>query len=181
MVSIFLLQFVSDRCRQSFLLHLVACVCSLLCCLFPYFFLCKTRIYLFFFHLYLYEKATVVLYFGRIRTHLGVRCPFPSFFGCWFDFFPVNLLLVRSHQAEIIIVKRLSRSGWEFNPVAYAGIWKGGAKKRKFWKVNTRSGSEALSRQGSGGEDPRCRRKFVILRSKYSRFCVFLNRFLTIS
>jgi len=27
--------------------------------------------------------------------------------GCFFDFFPVNLLLVRSHQAEIIIVKHL--------------------------------------------------------------------------
>jgi len=27
--------------------------------------------------------------------------------GCFFDFLPLNLLLVRSYQAEIIIVKRL--------------------------------------------------------------------------
>jgi len=30
-----------------------------------------------------------------------------EFSGCFFDFLPPNLLLVRSHQAEIIIVKRL--------------------------------------------------------------------------
>jgi len=28
-------------------------------------------------------------------------------FGCFFDFLPLNLLLVRSHQADIIIVQRL--------------------------------------------------------------------------
>jgi len=37
-----------------------------------------------------HEKATVAL-----------------FSGCFFDFLPLNLLLVRSHQAEIIIVMRL--------------------------------------------------------------------------
>jgi len=30
-----------------------------------------------------------------------------EFSGCFFDFLPLNLLLVRSHQADIIIVKRL--------------------------------------------------------------------------
>jgi len=30
-----------------------------------------------------------------------------KFSGCFFDFLPLNLLLVRSHQAEIIILKRL--------------------------------------------------------------------------
>jgi len=34
-------------------------------------------------------------------------CPFPSFPVISIDFLPLNLLLVRSHQAEIIIVKRL--------------------------------------------------------------------------
>jgi len=35
-------------------------------------------------------------------------CPFSKFFGCFFDFLPLNLLLVWSRQAEmIIIVKRL--------------------------------------------------------------------------
>jgi len=43
-----------------------------------------------------------------------------EFFGCVFDFLSLNLLLVRSHQAEIIIVKRLiqdatTRRGWELN------------------------------------------------------------------
>jgi len=50
-----------------------------------------------------HEKATVALYFGRIRTRLGVFQVF-RLFSC---FLPLNLLLVRSHQAEIIIVKRL--------------------------------------------------------------------------
>jgi len=47
-----------------------------------------------------HEKSTVALYFGRIRTRLGV---------VHFRVFrlPLSLLLVRSHQAEIIIVKRL--------------------------------------------------------------------------
>jgi len=30
-----------------------------------------------------------------------------EFSGCFFDFLPLNLLLVPSHQAEIIIIKRL--------------------------------------------------------------------------
>jgi len=46
------------------------------------------------------------LYFGRIRTRFRC-CPFPSFSVCFFDFLPLNLLLVQSHQAELIIVKRL--------------------------------------------------------------------------
>jgi len=52
-----------------------------------------------------HEKATVALYFGRIRTCLGVV--HFKFFSCIFDFLRLNLLLVRSHQAEIIILKRL--------------------------------------------------------------------------
>jgi len=31
----------------------------------------------------------------------------PEFSGCFFDFLSVNLLIVRSHQAKIIIVMRL--------------------------------------------------------------------------
>jgi len=46
-----------------------------------------------------------ILEYGLIRTRLGVA-EFPKFSGFFFDFFPVNLLLVRSNQAEIIIVKR---------------------------------------------------------------------------
>jgi len=46
-----------------------------------------------------------ILYFGRIRTRLGVSIS--EFSGCFVDFLPLNLLLVRSNQAEIIIVKRL--------------------------------------------------------------------------
>jgi len=51
-----------------------------------------------------HEKTTATLYFGRIRTRLGV-VHFRLFLI--FDFFSVNLLFFRSHQAEIIIVKRL--------------------------------------------------------------------------
>jgi len=50
-------------------------------------------------------KATVALYFGRIRTRLGVV--HFGFFRLFFDFLLLNLLLVRSHQAEKIILKRL--------------------------------------------------------------------------
>jgi len=46
----------------------------------------------------------VALYLGRIRTRL---LSIYVFFGCYFDFLPLNLLLVQSRQAEIIIVKRL--------------------------------------------------------------------------
>jgi len=52
-------------------------------------------------------KATVALYFRRILIRLGVACFQVFRFLLWF-FFPVNLLLLfRSHQAEIIIIKRL--------------------------------------------------------------------------
>jgi len=47
----------------------------------------------------------VVLYFGRIRTLL--RVVYFQISRYYFDFLPLNLLLVRFHQAEIIIVKRL--------------------------------------------------------------------------
>jgi len=53
-------------------------------------------------------KATVALYFGRIRTSLiVVQVSIFGFYGCFFDSLPLNLLLVRSHQAEINIVKCL--------------------------------------------------------------------------
>jgi len=54
-----------------------------------------------------YEKAMIALYFGGIRTRLGVA----NFqvFQWLFIFFPVNSLLVQNHQAEIIIVKHLSK------------------------------------------------------------------------
>jgi len=41
-----------------------------------------------------HEKSTVALYFGRIITRLGVA--YSNFSGCFFDFLPVNLLLVRA-------------------------------------------------------------------------------------
>ena len=46
-----------------------------------------------------HKKATVALSFGRIRTRLGPD-PFQIYH---FLTFHVNLLLVRSHQAEIIM------------------------------------------------------------------------------
>jgi len=48
----------------------------------------------------------VALYFGRIRTRIGV-VRFRVFQLFLLDLFPINLLLVRSHHVEIIIVKRL--------------------------------------------------------------------------
>jgi len=77
------------------------------------------------FHLYpsvtTYEKATVALYFRRILTRLGVAV-IQVFFDYFFDFFTINLLLVQSHQAEIIVVKRLIQGRnnaklrqWELN------------------------------------------------------------------
>jgi len=52
-----------------------------------------------------HEKAMVALLFGRIRTRLGVVHFRVS--SCFLDFLPPNFLLVRSHQAKIIIVKHL--------------------------------------------------------------------------
>ena len=52
------------------------------------------------------RESDGALYFGRIRTRLGVD-HFPSFPVDVLTSSHVNLLLVRSHQAEIIIVKRL--------------------------------------------------------------------------
>jgi len=42
----------------------------------------------------------------QTNTH-PLNFPFSEFSGCFFDFLPLNLLLVRSYQAEIILVKRL--------------------------------------------------------------------------
>ena len=52
------------------------------------------------------RESDGALCFGRIRTRLGVD-HFPSFPVDVLTSSHVNLLLVRSHQAEIIIVKRL--------------------------------------------------------------------------
>ena len=52
------------------------------------------------------RESDGALCFGRIRTRLGVD-HFPSFPVGVLTSSQVNLLLVRSHQAEIIIVKRL--------------------------------------------------------------------------
>ena len=52
------------------------------------------------------RESDGALYFGRIRTRLGVD-HFPSFPVDVLTSSHVNLLLVRSHQAEIIIVERL--------------------------------------------------------------------------
>jgi len=41
------------------------------------------------------------------RYVLDESAPISEFSGCFFDFIPLNLLLVRSYQAEIIIVKHL--------------------------------------------------------------------------
>jgi len=66
-------------------------------------FVCLFVSSLFFCH----EKATVALYFGRIRTRLGV-VDF-RVFRLFLWLLTLNLLLVRSHLAEIIIVKCLSK------------------------------------------------------------------------
>jgi len=56
-----------------------------------------------------HEKATVALYFGRaICNRLGVV--HFQIFRCCFDFFSVNLLLVQSLQAKLIIEKYLMQS-----------------------------------------------------------------------
>ena len=52
------------------------------------------------------RESDGALCFGRIRTRLGVD-HFPSFPVDVLSSSHVNLLLVQSHQAEIIIVKRL--------------------------------------------------------------------------
>ena len=52
------------------------------------------------------RESDGALCFGRIRTRLGVD-HFPSFPVGVLTSSLVNLMLVRSHQAEIIIVKRL--------------------------------------------------------------------------
>jgi len=44
-----------------------------------------------------------------LRSYPLRSYPFLSFSGCFFDFLPLNLLLIRSHQAAIIIVKRLNQ------------------------------------------------------------------------
>jgi len=91
----------------------VECVSSIkriVCCLFVLFsiFILLSR-----------ESDAVMLYFGRIRTRFRV-VHFRVF--RFFDFLPLDLLLVRSHQAEIIIVKCLIqmqrvRWGWKLNLV----------------------------------------------------------------
>jgi len=48
----------------------------------------------------------VALHFERINIHLS-ELSISDIFGCFFYFLPLYLLLVRSHQAEIIIVKNL--------------------------------------------------------------------------
>ena len=65
-----------------------------------------------------HEKATEALYIGRIQTRLGVVFA-SEFSGLSFasDFF--NLLLVRFHQAEIIIMKHLIRGR---NNEAWIGV-----------------------------------------------------------
>jgi len=52
-----------------------------------------------------HEKATVALYFGRILICLGVA-DIQVFWLLLLLLFPLNLLLVRKHQAEIIVAKR---------------------------------------------------------------------------
>ena len=52
------------------------------------------------------RESDGVLCFGRIRTRLGVD-HFPSFPVDVLTSSHLNLLLIQSHQAEIIIVKRL--------------------------------------------------------------------------
>jgi len=57
------------------------------------------------FILLLQESGCGILFW--MNPHPLRSCPFPSFTVAFFDFLPFNLLLVRSHQAEIIIEKRL--------------------------------------------------------------------------
>jgi len=58
----------------------------------------------------------VALYLKNSHSLKSYRYPsFPSIF----DIFPVNLLLVRSHQTEIIVVKRLIQ---EHNNATKVGV-----------------------------------------------------------
>jgi len=41
------------------------------------------------------------------KPHPLMSCPFQEYSGCFFNFLPLNLLLVRSHQAEISSMKLL--------------------------------------------------------------------------
>jgi len=59
-----------------------------------------------------HEKATVALYFGRIRIRFGVSTS--EFSGCIFDFLPLNLLLVQSHIKRLI-QGRNNMYRWELN------------------------------------------------------------------
>jgi len=70
---------------------------------------CYSAVCLFYFSLPVTRQR---LYFGRIRTRL--RVDHFQTFRLFFDFLPLNLLLVRSHQAEIIVVMRLSNIIWRF-------------------------------------------------------------------
>jgi len=62
-----------------------------------------------------HEKTTVALCVGWIRTRL--RVVHFQVFRLFLRLYTTNLLLVWSHQAKIIIVKRLQRVrwGWELN------------------------------------------------------------------
>jgi len=55
-----------------------------------------------FIFLFLSRESDGGVNFGRIRTRLGVA-DFPSFFGCFYDFLPIILLLDQSYQAEILL------------------------------------------------------------------------------
>jgi len=52
------------------------------------------------------RKSDVALYFGRILTRLGVSDFQVSVY--FFDFFPVNLLLVQSHHASRVNCRKAS-------------------------------------------------------------------------
>ena len=73
-----------------------------------------------------HEKATEELCLGQIQTSLGVALCFQVFrLNFASDFF--NLLLVRFHQAEIIVVKHLiqgrNNEAWVGVESSTLGLW----------------------------------------------------------
>ena len=76
------------------------------------------------------RESDGALCFRRIRTRLGVD-HFPSFPVDVLTSSHVNLLLVRSHQAEIIIVKRLIQGTQQRDPGCGLNSWSCDQSRRK--------------------------------------------------
>ena len=83
-------------------------------------------------HLYppITRKRRCAICFGQIRTRLGVD-HFPSFPVDVLTSSHINLLLIRSHQAEIIIVKRLIQGCNNVTRVRRLNSWSCDQSRRK--------------------------------------------------